>query len=230
MSLIPFFQTGANMNTISWSLVGFGIAFILFGVLYGIFKPKKTHSYLEMLPIMKQCEQDLPEIRKYLAQYISRVEYLADNDKRLYDLELYKEVYFKDGIKGIRKYALPIRPKEAYYWELYQREKIWKDNAVYRQVKQDDSVTNEALTKLNYYIPVLTDKKLRKYIQAIIKLSHMAYSLAIWLNFGDRLFEAKPKIKNVNLKRKESWLNFYHNMCSGASKRIDELLAGAEDT
>lgn len=228
LSLIPFFQTGANMNTLSWYLVGFGIVFILIGVLYGIFKHR--HTIRETMAIVKQREQDLPEVKKYLAQYIARVEYLAKNDTRLYNLEQYKKVYFPDGIKGIRRYIVATRPNEAYYYELSEKQKIWKDNAIYRVVKKEDTITNEALEKLDGYILNITDKKLRKYIQAIIKTSHLTYSMMIWFNFANELFQPNPKISNMNSNRARLMLDFYLNRCSGASKRIDELLAGEDYT
>lgn len=218
------------MNALSWILVAIGVSGILFGVLYSLFKSNRQRTYLEMLPIMEQRKQDLPQVKQSLAEYIARIEYLAENNSSLYDLEEYKREYFKDGIKGIRKYALLTRPKEAYYWELWQREKVWKDNSIFRQVKAKDYITSESLAKLNYYMPLISDKHLRKYIQAIIKYSHIAYSMVIWLSFGDRIFDAPPKIKNLNTKRKETTLNILHNFFSRANSRIEELLAGAEDT
>jgi hypothetical protein len=229
LTIIPYFQQGNKMNMISWILVVFGISGVLFGVLWGIFKPNKPHTYPEMLPIMKQREQDLPEVKKYIAQYISRSQYLAENNKRLYDLDEYKRAYFKDGIKGIRKYNPQNRMKLAYYWELYQREKIWEDNAIYRSVRNEDETIVEALTKLNYYLPIISDKKLRKCIRAVIKYSQLAYSEVIWFTFGDVLFDAKPSIRIINLKRKQFIVNMYHDLCSRANKRIEELLSGAED-
>ena len=218
------------MNIVMWVLTGCGVSLILFGVLYGIFKADKTHSYLEMLPIMEQRKQDLPEVKISLAQYISQIEYLAENDNRLYDLEQYKSVYFKNGIKGIRKYNPPDRMKLAYYWELYQREKVWKDNIIFRSIVKEDKLAGESLNKLNYYIPIITDKKLRKHLQGIIKASYVAYSLVIWFNLGDRILDTNPQIIRGNVRKKEFWLNYFRNICSRANRRIEELLGGAEDT
>ncbi len=227
LSLVPYFSQGANMTVTSWVLVGIGICLVLFGVLYGIFR-SKTHTYLEMQQIVESRKEYLPKVKECLAQYIARVEYLAENDKRLYNLEEYKNVYFKNGIKGIRKYVQPNRIREAYYWELYQREKIWKDNAIYRQVKQGDDKTKALLNQIEYYIPIITDRKLRKYIQYVIKYSHMVYSLTIWFKFGNELFKPIPKISNLNLSRQESMLNLFHNVCSSAFKRIEMLSLGED--
>lgn len=229
LSLVPYLQQKTDMNTASWIMTGFGIGLVLFGTLFRVFKPIKTHTYLEMQHIVKTRQQYLPKVKECLAQYISHVKYLAENDNRLYSLEEYKEVYFKQGIKGVRKRQPHNRIKEAYWWELYQREKIWKDNAVYRQIKKDDDETKELLNKIEYYIPIITDKKLRRNIQYMIKYSHIAYSCLIWFKLGDELFKPVPKISNANQKRKESIVNTFHNTCSNTFKRIDALLQGAED-
>ena len=123
----------------------------------------------------------------------------------------YKAVYFKNGIKGIRKYVPQSRINYAYYWELGQREKIWKDNVLYRQVKESDKEFNLSLNKLKYYIPIITDKNLRKYIQNIIKTCHITYSAVIWFNLGDRIFksETTPKIVSENAKKKEFAINLF---------------------
>jgi hypothetical protein len=121
-----------------------------------------------------------------------------------------------------------VTTKELVWWWL-SRKKIWRDNLLYRQIKDTDTVTHGILQKLNSHKTEIQDKILRRYVDKLPEGSHAAYSYVVFCKFTHLIFQKLPVQTTILFKRERQMIDYLNSLHGKINDRIQQLLDGAED-
>ena len=163
----------------------------------------------------------LPELKILLNDYISRVEYLANNNDELLNLERYKHIYFKGKKFGISE-------KESLLVELYKL--IPKgENLVFREILEKNTELQNLKIRIDGLNSFVKDKRVRTNVKGYPEASYRAYSYIVYNRLQKEHYDDTPVVYKFRYKTIEKMTNRLRNLQNETNKRIDELLEGAED-
>ncbi len=211
------------MNLTTWLLAGIGTLLFLYGVIKT--PPSRRPTTTEIVKLTEDRKQYLPQLKKLIHDYINRVEFLAKNTDKLYDLKLLKETYMANRIW--ERTQSSYEDKISLLALLYYR--IYVDNIVFRQVQDEDPKLFKLNQQIDSYGANVKDKKVKNYVKGFKIGSHMAYSYFIFNKLVTNNFDKTPLVIRFYLNQKRKMQDKFRRHQNNINLRIDELLEGAED-
>ncbi len=194
------------MNLTFGVLVGIGILLVLIGIAKK--PPREPLKRSEINARYDERTQYLPQLSNLFKDYINQVEYLAQHNKQLYNIESY-QTYTTN--------------------KLYLAWIIYFNNTIFKQIQVDDEELIRIAQLIDTYNSSVKDKRVRKFANGLPSACHIAYSYFITTRLHQAENNRLPMLSQfwfwIGRKRQEHLRKHLNKI----NIIIQDLLEGAED-
>jgi len=225
LSLIPYIQESANMDTLSWIFFGTGVSLVAFGVLYGIFKQEKHLNWRDKEAITKTRK---PIVIEFQTQFHKRFKLLQElkNKAEKTPLEKYQEKYLDNTPAFMVKNHKSEKP--LIIIQSLARHGFLLNNLHYQFLKETDTSYQFVVSEYNLKLAQIRDSQLNQLMKTFWVREHQVRSTIIYASLSMN----NPKIPNIpigyigGLSGKHMTEKVLQDLQSNIEKRIEELING----
>jgi hypothetical protein len=192
LSIVPYFQQGANMNLTSWIFVGVGFSLVLFGVLYGIFKPEKHMKLKDKNELLIRRRDYLQKLKDIIRERLSILGKLATEATKL-SLTNYRDKYLKYSWSYKLSRLIFCRDEDLAIVNALSWSKFEWNNLYFTSLRENSVELAQVMVNYDTLCAEETNKKLRNVLNSFWRYAHRFYSIRIYA----LLSKNNPHIRNM---------------------------------